>query len=109
MLWELDVGQSDPKIEVELRRIRKWQSYKKILDSRLSTRRRDFDGMTSVEQANYLTEEFCKAGRSVIPTTNPNQAKKSRQSAKLLKLLANSKSARKSLMLYKDKTDQEFT
>ena len=65
--------------------------------------------MTSVEQANYLTEEFYKAGRSVIPTTNPNQAKKSRQSAKLLKLLANSKSARKSLKLYKDKTDQEFT
>ena len=65
--------------------------------------------MTSVEQANYLTEEFCKAGRSVIPTTNPNQAKKPRQSAKLLKLLANSKSAHKSLKLYKDKTDQEFT
>ena len=114
LLWEFDVELLNHKVKVELirnplKKIRKWQSYTKILESRLSTGRVDFDGMTSVEQANYLTTEFCKAGTSVIPTTTPNQAKKARQSAKLLKLLAKSKSARRSLKIYPDKTDQEFT
>ena len=114
LLWEFDVKLLNHKTKVELirnplRKIRKWQSYTTILESRLSTGRVDFDGMTSVEQANYLTTEFCKAGTSVIPTTTPHQATKSRQSAKLIKLLAESKSARRSLKIYPDKTAQDFT
>ena len=110
LLWEFDVKLLNQKIKVELtrnplRKTRKWQSYIKILESRLSTGRVDFDGMTSVKQANYLTE-FCKVGSSVIQKLLQT---KQRKSAKLLKLLVDSKSACRSLKIYPDKTDQEFT
>ena len=114
LLWEFKMcsqhtTETNPRIKNPLRHIRKWESYTKILDSRIMSSKLKFGELTGVEQSNYLTEELCKAGRSVIPSTSTTCVKKQKQSKKMSQLLRASKNTRKLLKKHRDKTDQEFS
>ena len=101
--------ETHPNTKNPLRSIRKWDSYMKILDSRMMSSKLNFNELTGIEQSNYLTEQLCKAGRSVIPSTSTTRRKKQKQSKKMSQLLQASKKTRKLLKTHKNKTDQEFS
>ena len=101
--------ETHPNTKNPLRSIRKWDSYMKILDSRMMSSKLKFNELTGIEQSNYLTEELCKAGRSVITSTSATRRKKQKQSKKMSQLLQASKKTRKLLKTHKNKTDQEFS
>ena len=101
--------ETHPNTKNPLRSIRKWDSYMKILDSRMMSSKLNFNELTGIEQSNYLTEQLCKAGRSVIPSTSTTRRKKQKQSKKMSQLLQASKKTKKLLKTHRDKTDQEFS
>ena len=80
-----------------------------MLESRILSTKCKFDELTGVEQSNYLTEELCKAGKSVIPSTLATHVKKQKQSSRMSRLLRASKKTRKLLKKHSDRTDQEFS
>ena len=87
------------KTQNPLKRIKHWESFRNILEKRLTKRSEEFKTLSGHEQGILLTEEIQTSGLSVLPGQSTHKKNKGVITNRMKKLLKNSKMIRKRLKL----------
>ena len=111
LIWKFNMNNKVSTIPIKIKNplkfIKRWSSYKIILDKRLAGRWDTFKLMTASEQGDFIKTQMCKVGLSVSPGQNHTK-KQEILSSKLNTLLSKKKKVRSSLKRLVDQDSVEY-